>query len=150
MPSLSRPFSALTWGAWAERLLGRRVCVPRVTAAPPSTLRLGLATAFIPGLPGVVSLSTFLLGMGLSGSLGGLGEGMQAPQERRGALPAGLCPPLTQLVGGLQVPAGRGPRKGHRMATERAGGEQTPICFLPWVEGCPTEPPAAASGVWVL
>ena len=31
-----------------------------------------------------------------------------------------------------------------------AGGEQIPVSFLPWVEGCPTEPPAAPSGVWVL
>ena len=82
----------------------------------------------------------------LSGSIGG---GQASPQERRG-LGLQVCAHRWPSWGGLQVPAGRGPRKGHRMATERAGGEQTPICFLPWVEGCPTEPPAAASGVWVL
>ena len=70
-----------------------------------------------------------------------------------GALTAALCSPLAQPGGARQVP--KGPRKGRRMATEagrppEGGRGQTRVSFLPWVEGCPTEPAAAPSGVWVF
>lgn len=87
-----------------------------------------------------------------------MGEGRQAPrQEKMGALTAALCSPLAQPRGKgggrLQVP--KGPRKGRRMATEagrppEGGRGQTRVSFLPRVEGCPTEPAAAPSGVWVF